>query len=178
MLRCEISGVLKSIGVSVSDAYLQTVMIMKISITTMILLFVITGCNEMDKPAQEEEKHCEVHHEPLKKVHGYLPDNSIMVSPEYGYSEFHAQFGDRYPHLRHPYLSSTQYDGWNVETTIEACEECEKGYARDFATYLKIDEKDRRDQYNEFLKNEPKDRISTPTFEDDELHRQSVLPPN
>lgn len=100
-------------------------------------------------------KACEFHHQPLKRVTGFLPDPAVTVSPEYGGTEFRVQFGHLYPHVRPWTFSPARKESWNLEVSIEVCGECETAYEQAFATYLKIDEKVRRDQYLEFLKHHP-----------------------
>ena len=143
-----------------------------------ILIPVISSCNEKERHVQEEgeKQQCEVHHQPLQKASGYLPGQSIMVSPAYGYLEFHAQFGNRYPHFKHPYLSSRKSDGLDVKTTIDFCETCEKNYSQDFAAYLKISEKDRIAQYDKFLENNPKQSFPKSTRKVNEPTIQRLLP--
>ena len=127
------------------------------------LFLFATGCNKETIQAQaDDENVCELHHQPLKSVFGYAAGSALMVSPGYGVTEFNVQFGDRYPHFQRVALSSSQGDGWTEEMTVKVCEECEKDYRRDFATYLKTDEKERSDQYMEFLmENRPASRSGT-----------------
>lgn len=95
----------------------------------------------------------------MKNVSGYAAGPGLMVDPGYGVTEFNTQFGDRYPHINRMALSSSLGDGWTKEMTVQVCEECEETYSRDFATYLKTNEKERWDQYMEFLmKNRPSSR--------------------
>jgi hypothetical protein len=136
---------------------------MRISRTLVILFLAIAGCNKGEKKAQVGgEKICELHHQPLKSVSGYAAGPTLMVDPGYGVTEFNTQFGDRYPHIIRVAFSSSRGDGWTKEITFDVCEECEKNYSRDFATYLKTDEKERWDQYMKFLvKNRPSSRDAT-----------------
>lgn len=109
------------------------------------------------QPASGKEggKACDSHHHPLKRVTGFLPDPAVTVSPEYGGTEFRVQFGHLYPHVRPWTFSPARKENWNLEVSVEVCGECETAYEQAFAAYLKIDEKIRRDQYLEFLKNHP-----------------------
>ena len=158
---------------------------MRISGTLVILFLAIAGCNKREKPAQAGgAKNCELHHRSLKNVSGYAAGPGFMVDPGYGVTEFNTQFGDRYPHINCVALSSSPEDGWTKEMTVQVCEECEENYSRDFATYLKTNEKERWDQYMEFLvKNRPSSRdksnSDSNTGNDSGIDSsdQSVLPP-
>jgi hypothetical protein len=125
---------------------------MKFPYTFIILCIITAACEKGEMKAQVgAEKTCELHHKPLKNVSGYLPDLALMVSPGYGVTEFNTQFGAKYPHVAPWDFSSHQVEHWNRVTKIEECTECKLTHTRDFATYLKIDEKVRRNQYMEFL---------------------------
>ena len=153
---------------------------MKILGTLLFSVLAITGCDSGHEQALSGgEKMCDLHHQPLKDVSGYAAGPDLMVSPGYGVAEFNTQFGDRYPHSQRVALSASEGDGWTEEMTVKVCEECQKEYSRDFANYLKIDEKERWDQFMNFLvKNRPADRaVIDGPVEGEERKGESILPP-
>ena len=130
---------------------------MRISRAFIILFLITTACKKGEKQAQVgRDKTCELHHKPFKSVSGYAAGPGILVDPGYGVTEFNTQFGDRYPHINRVALRSRLGEGWTEEMTVQVCEQCEENYSRDFAIYIKTDEKVRHDQFMEFLvKNRP-----------------------
>jgi hypothetical protein len=149
-----------------------------------LLVLACASCDRAGKPVRTDgENICELHHHPLKRVSGYLPDPDVAVSPGYGGTEFRAQFGLQYPHIRPWTFSSVQQEGWNTVAALEVCEECERDYDQAFSAYVKTDEKAREEQYMEFMKTHArrgpqsndsnKDAASDDTME----HLPSDLPP-
>jgi len=138
----------------------------------------MTGCNKGEEPQLRDEKICELHHQQLKSIFGYAPGPGLMVSPGYGVTEFNTLYGNHYPHNNFIFLRSSQGGGYTEETTVEVCEECEKGYSRDFAAYLKIDEKERQDQFMDFIMKNPDNSEYIPEDDDSYSFPMQGLFPN